>query len=315
MTHRFEDPREALAHGGMVVFERGWLSSNGVLFPGGPRDDAALVDSGYVAHQAQTEALVRHALGGDAPLRRLINTHLHSDHCGGNARLQAAFACRTWVPTGEFDRAQRWDTEHLTYEATGQRCPRFVVHDSLEPGEHVELGGRPWEIIASPGHDPESVVLYQRELRTVISADALWENGFGVVFPELEGVGAFDAVGSTLDRLADLAIDWVIPGHGRVFGGACAAIDRARRRLDSFRSDPQKHALHAAKVLVKFHLLEVRAERSTALREWAGSVPYLRLMRDLYFSQQLFAAWFETVLSDLLRSGAIRRDIEYVYDA
>ena len=35
-------------------------------------------------------------------------------------------------------------------------------------------------------HDPESIVLYQPGLRVLISADALWENGFGVVFPELE---------------------------------------------------------------------------------------------------------------------------------
>ena len=43
----------------MRVFERGWLSSNNVLFTG---DAPALVDSGYVTHAPQTLALVRHAL-------------------------------------------------------------------------------------------------------------------------------------------------------------------------------------------------------------------------------------------------------------
>jgi hypothetical protein len=32
----------------------------------------------------------------------------------------------------------------------------------------------------------------------LISADALWENGFGVVFPELEGDDAFAIVAATL---------------------------------------------------------------------------------------------------------------------
>src|SRR5207237_217473 len=70
------------------VFERGWLSSNNVLFLG--REETALVDSGYATHAEQTVALVTHALGGRT-LDRLVNTHLHSDHCGGNAALQATF--------------------------------------------------------------------------------------------------------------------------------------------------------------------------------------------------------------------------------
>jgi glyoxylase-like metal-dependent hydrolase (beta-lactamase superfamily II) len=44
----------------MRVFERGWLSSNNILFIG--RGGTALVDSGYVTHAPQTLALVRLAL-------------------------------------------------------------------------------------------------------------------------------------------------------------------------------------------------------------------------------------------------------------
>jgi glyoxylase-like metal-dependent hydrolase (beta-lactamase superfamily II) len=68
----------------MRVFERGWLSANNILFIG--RDETTLVDTGYVTHAAQTLALVRHALGARG-LDRIVNTHLHSDHCGANAML------------------------------------------------------------------------------------------------------------------------------------------------------------------------------------------------------------------------------------
>jgi glyoxylase-like metal-dependent hydrolase (beta-lactamase superfamily II) len=44
------------------------------------------------------------------------------------------------------------------------------------------------------GHDPHSVILFEPVSRVLISADALWERGFGVIFPELEGVEAFDEV-------------------------------------------------------------------------------------------------------------------------
>ncbi|MFM8465637.1 MAG: MBL fold metallo-hydrolase, partial [Burkholderiaceae bacterium] len=44
----------------MHILERGWLSSNNVLFTGKQR--TALVDTGYCAHQTQTLALVQHVL-------------------------------------------------------------------------------------------------------------------------------------------------------------------------------------------------------------------------------------------------------------
>jgi glyoxylase-like metal-dependent hydrolase (beta-lactamase superfamily II) len=85
-------------------------------------------------------------------------------------------------------------------------------------------------VIASPGHDPESMVLHEPELELLISADALWQNGFGIVFPEVEGgARGFDAVRATLDRLAGLRVRAVIPGHGPAFADFDGAIARARR--------------------------------------------------------------------------------------
>src|SRR5690606_6700204 len=73
---------------GLTVLERGWLSSNNVLIHAAPGEPGAvLVDSGHVVHAEQTVALVRHALRAGEPLVRVVNTHLHSDHCGGNAAL------------------------------------------------------------------------------------------------------------------------------------------------------------------------------------------------------------------------------------
>ena len=97
---------------GVVLFERGWLSSNNLLLTD-PRGagPAALVDSGYCTHAAQTLALLDQALGG-APLDRLLNTHLHSDHCGGNAALQQRYpALQTAIPPGQAPAVRDWDAE------------------------------------------------------------------------------------------------------------------------------------------------------------------------------------------------------------
>jgi glyoxylase-like metal-dependent hydrolase (beta-lactamase superfamily II) len=156
------------AKAGLTVFERGWLSSNNVLFKGdGP---TALVDSGYATHAAQTIALVRNALGSQS-LDHLLNTHLHSDHCGGNARLQAEFpAIQTWIPPGQAKAVMHWDPQALSFEPTGQICESFTFQHLLTPGSTVQLGRCEWEVHAAKGHDPHSVVLFQPELRILVLA-------------------------------------------------------------------------------------------------------------------------------------------------
>jgi glyoxylase-like metal-dependent hydrolase (beta-lactamase superfamily II) len=258
----------------MRVFERGWLSSNNILFIG--RDDTALVDSGYATHAPQTVALVRHALAG-RPLDRLINTHMHSDHCGGNAALQREYGCRTTIPASEADAVRTWNQDVLTFELTGQQCERFTYTDTLAPGDAITLGDMEWQVLGAPGHDPHSLVFYCPGERILISADALWENGFGVIFPELEGASGFAETRATLELIATLDVNIVIPGHGAPFTDVGAALKRAFSRLDYFVADPARNAQNAVKVLLKFLLLD---RQSIPLAD----VP--QLMADMHLSAE-----------------------------
>ncbi|MFZ9551839.1 MAG: MBL fold metallo-hydrolase, partial [Hylemonella sp.] len=214
----------------ILVFERGWLSSNNILLLGNANQGggATLVDSGYCTHGAQTLALVQHALAGQ-PLIMLVNTHLHSDHCGGNSALQSAYPdLATLIPPGHAEAVRRWDEATLSYAVTGQTCPRFKCEGVLKPGNEIQLGQRRWQVHAAPGHDPHSVILFEPDLRLLISADALWQDGFGVVFPEIEGVHAYSEVGATLDLIESLEPLLVIPGHGGPFTDVAPALARAR---------------------------------------------------------------------------------------
>ena len=54
--------------------------------------------------------------------------------------------------------------------------------------------------------------------RILISGDALWEDGFGVLFPQLSGRECtFAETRRTLDSIAALDLRLVIPGHGEPF--------------------------------------------------------------------------------------------------
>ncbi|HEU4460546.1 MAG TPA: MBL fold metallo-hydrolase [Methylibium sp.] len=303
---------------GLTVFERGWLSSNDVLLHGADRDEGAtLVDSSHCTHAEQTVALVRRALG-DEPLARIVNTHLHSDHCGGNAALQAAFpGLPVDVPAGSFDAVNTWDEARLSYRSTGQRCPRFAARGRLEPDRPVAVGGRRWDVIEARGHDPDAVMLFDARHGVLISADALWRNGFGVVFPELEGAEAFDEAAAALDAIERLEPVLVIPGHGAPFDDVADALARARQRLALWRAEPLRHARHAARVLVKYHLMEERAMEREALLDWVAATPLLLTVwrRIGPAAAPSPRAWGEQLLGELVGSGALREQDGRVIDA
>ncbi len=257
---------------GMQVLERGWLSANNILFDDGGQ--TTLVDSGYVSHAEQTVELVHSALGG-RPLDRLINTHSHSDHIGGNAALKEAFDCRIIVPAGLHAAIADWDKDALLLSPLGQRSARFQ-HDSLiAADDEIEMGGLNWQALAVPGHDMEALAYYNPEKRLLISGDALWENGFGVIFPEL--LGEADGLAhtrQTLERLARLPIDLVIPGHGSPFADVDAAFERAFRRLEAFAADLDKLAWHAIKVIVSFAMLERRCMAKAEFPAFVLALPF-----------------------------------------
>ena len=298
---------------GVLVLERGWLSSNSIVLLG--KSEAALIDSGYWTHAGQTLALVAQAVG-ERPLTTLLNTHLHSDHCGGNAALQDRHpGLRTSIPPGQADAVREWDTVALSYAPTGQECPRFRFESLLRPGTRVVLAGAAWDIHAAPGHDPHSVVLFQPQTRTLVSADALWENGFGIVFPELEGERAFDDVGATLDLIENLAPRLVIPGHGSPFTDVPEALGRARGRLQAYLADPRKHARHAAKVLLKFKLLELQRVLRQEFLAWAKTTPYLQVVHSRFAAAIELGDWIESLVSELAGSGALRDEGGFIANA
>jgi glyoxylase-like metal-dependent hydrolase (beta-lactamase superfamily II) len=301
---------------GLTVLERGWLSSNNILIHAAPGESGAvLVDTSHVVHREQTVALVRHALRDGEALARIVNTHLHSDHCGGNAALQREFGAALTIPPGQADAARAWDLQRLGHDDFGLR-ERFAVDDTIAAGEAFVAGGRRWDAVAAPGHDPHSLIFFDAAQRVLISADALWEHGFGVVFPELFGESGFDEVGTTLDAIAALPVAVVIPGHGAPFTDVAGALARARSRLAAFRAEPARHARHAVKVLLKYHVMEQRRVPLDALCEWAAAAPTIGGIGRRFAPAQADSptSWFEQLVHELAAGGALALEQGVVLD-
>jgi len=293
------------------VVVRDWLNANNIVLL--QPDHNVVVDTGYVSHALETLALVRRPehLGGE-PLHQIVNTHCHSDHMGGNALLARAYACPIAVPEREAALIRAWDTRGLWLDFTDQRAERFTVAHELRGGERYRWGELWWDALEAPGHDPGALVFYCAEARALISGDALWENGFGVILPD-QPHAVLDAR-ATLERLAALDIDIVIPGHGRPFVGAAAAIERSLQRVAAFEGNPPRLARHALKVMLVFTLLERGRLPLSTLPAYLHSVPVYREYNDAYLMLEP-RALAELLVGELERAGVVRRSGRFLTPA
>jgi glyoxylase-like metal-dependent hydrolase (beta-lactamase superfamily II) len=270
-----------------------------------------LIDSGYSKHQALTLQLVKHWIGSGR-LSRLINTHLHSDHCGGNALLAESTGCAIYVPQASLADVQAWDRVALSYAGTGQYCPQFKAAGALKPGDTFDAGGLLWQVHAAPGHDAKSLIFFAPQEGILVSADALWENGFGILFPELVGDSGMAEQEAVLNLIEALDPRLVLPGHGAMFEDVTAALGRARSRLTALREKPDRNPRNAIKALVKFALLEheqlnierfIQTQSETTINLASAKLlgrPLPELLR--------------TALNDLASIGAARIEGEHAFN-
>jgi len=104
-----------------------------------------------------------------------------------------------------------------------------------------------------------------------------------------------------IERLEPLL---VVPGHGSLFSDVETALAIARKRLDGFVQSPLRHASYAAKVLLKYKLLEWQQISLQDLGQWLQNTPYFGVLHQRYFGEQTQAQWQQSLVDALVTSKA-----------
>jgi len=288
---------------GLKAIVRDWLDANHVLITG--RDECVLIDSGCSAHAQRTLALLREpqALGG-RPLDRLVNTHCHSDHMGGNAAIARAYGSYISLPADAAEVVDRWDTRELLLDYADQHAERFSYSDSIAADDTLQLGDTRWRALAAPGHDMSALVFYNAQHRVLVSGDALWERGFGLIEPVDRLDERLAGQRATLERIAALDVAWVIPGHGAPFSEIGAALEHAFNRLDAYAGDPLKLARHCLKAFFMFTLLGRGRFACKELPSYFERIPCYREYNARFFHLAP-GELAEKITGELVRSGVI----------
>jgi glyoxylase-like metal-dependent hydrolase (beta-lactamase superfamily II) len=170
-------------------------------------------------------------------IRYVILTHYHADHTYGaylfrNSEVVSHVLCRDWlVARGqaglETSRAQTPDLAEV----------QLRIPDVVFEGRDMTLrmGNKTLQLLHSPGHTPDSIVVYIKEDKILFSADTVMPVPFIVD-------GDPQTFIESLKMIRGLGLENVVQGHGEVVlrGEINEAIDSSVRYLELIQGKVSK---------------------------------------------------------------------------
>jgi hydroxyacylglutathione hydrolase len=295
----------------LFFVERGYLNGNHFVYRG---RKPVLIDTGNVRNFDQTEQVIT-GLGVDlSSVRLIINTHTHCDHIGGNRSIQERSNCD--IALHRFgkhfiDTLDDWSTWWRYYS---QEADFFKCTVALEDGDMVAVGPYEFQVIHTPGHAADGIVLYHHGSGVLISSDTLWEDDMAVMTLQVEGSRALFFHLESLDRLADLKITTAYPGHGRPFTDIKKAISSARRRIKGFLENRERIGDDLLKKIMIFTLLMQGSVDEARFFEQLMGTFWFRETVDMYFTGE-YEAKYDEVMKGLFNRDLVRRRGSRIYSS
>lgn len=145
----------------------------------------------------------------------VLNTHSHPDHMDGNS----------YFDRDKVKLTMHEEAEKFLSQVGGQFFSMFGLEfpdrkaDYFTNGGDVELNNLSLKIFHSPGHSPGSICIYWPEKKVLISGDVAFSGSIGRTdFPG----GSLAELGKSIERIAPLEIEYLLPGHNEMVQGSDA---------------------------------------------------------------------------------------------
>jgi len=159
----------------------------------------------------------------------VIATHSHPDHIGA---VESVVKKSGAMFTLSREEDEFYRTMGMSFfQMFGSKPPQVNPSFYLKEGD-LSLGAKDdklaVKVILTPGHSPGSVSLYLEEDKILISGDVVFAGSIGRTdFPG----GSPTLLRKSIDRLSQLDVEYLVPGHSTEIGSIITGKDKVRQNF------------------------------------------------------------------------------------
>ncbi len=171
-----------------------------------------LIDPGHIQylpglfHQIEEDGLSKDRL------KLILLTHSHPDHLEG---IEAFLDQPVKIAMSREEDQYLQNIGKYLFEMMGIPLPPYRIDFFLKEGE-LRLKNRVLQIFQTPGHSPGSLSIYWSEKKALFTGDLIFYGGVGRTdFPK----GNSKLLIRSIERLARLDVEILLPGHGEIVIG------------------------------------------------------------------------------------------------
>lgn len=293
----------------LFFIERGYLNGNHFVYRS---KEAILIDTAYISDFDETARSIKELDVDIRDIRLIVNTHTHCDHIGGNKIVQDKSGCDIAlhkIGKHHIDTRDDWSTWWRYYN---QEAEFFDCTMALDDGDLVDIGPHAFQVIYTPGHASDGIVLYNRQAKVLISSDTLWESDMAVMTLRVEGSRALFFQLESLEKLKELEVEMVYPGHGRPFSDMEKAVSRAEQRIEGFLQNSQRLGTDLLKKIFIYTLLMGRSVKEENFFERLMRTHWFKETVDLYFNRE-YQSKYDEIIRGLFDKGLVKREGDNIY--
>ncbi len=138
----------------------------------------------------------------------ILHTHNHYDHFEADKIYSKAEIFMS-----------KSDAENLNKKAFTFSSEKFIPKINFLTEKPIQNPPFQLQVIPTPGHTIGSVCFYEKEKKMLFSGDTVFFQGIGRTdFPS----GSFSELKDSIQKLSELEIEFIFPGHGRIVSGSKA---------------------------------------------------------------------------------------------
>ncbi len=171
-----------------------------------------LIDPGHISLFDHVHKNLSELGIGIEDIGLVICTHAHPDHIEAAQLFKEAALMTLHEAEWQLVKEKYVNAFNMHLESV---TPDFF----LKEGDFF-VNGLEFKVIHTPGHSPGSVSVYWPEQKALFTGDVVFKEGFGRT--DLPG-GDGSLLKESIIRLAELDVEWVLPGHGDIIKGAAEA--------------------------------------------------------------------------------------------